>query len=259
MKVKFTNLLTRKRLLFGLFLIGVLLLSYLAFFSNIYLKLFFYEKIWVHRVNSIEKLSEVSNHFSGVEVDVVFLDSLQVFDVSHPPTPSINLNLKEYLQSCSNSQMHFWIDFKNLSITNFNTALNRLNEILDQLSIERSRVIVESPRVWQLSRYQDAGYSTSYYLNWPGLYKMDEGLLEESIETIKSYTDNDEKIFISSNYHDYTIMKHYFPKQQKLLWLTGNEKEYSIAIMERLYLYKILMDESVKVLLVQYDSKSGNR
>ena len=45
----------------------------------------------------------------------------------------------------------------------------------------------------------------------------------------------------------------------KLFWLTGGEKEYESFIQERLFLFEVLRDETVKVLLVKVNSETGER
>jgi hypothetical protein len=58
-------------------------------------------KVWAHRVNSIEKLAQTGALYSGVELDLVFVDEGEAafFDVNHPPAPSIGLSLDAYLSS----------------------------------------------------------------------------------------------------------------------------------------------------------------
>lgn len=232
---------------------------YRALFSNTLLHHFFSKKIWVHRVNSIEKLDEVSNKFYGVELDVVFIDSLNSFDVTHPPEPSINLSLLEYLKSCKSSQIHFWIDFKNLNGNNMEKSLTKLKSICNQLNLDKKKFIIESMNPNYLIQFKKSGFATSYYLIWPGLYRLNEDSLVKKVNIIHNNIKDNSLVQISSNYHDYEIMKDNFPTENKLLWLTGEEKEYSSSVKERFFLYKILMDNKVKVLLVEYNSKAINR
>src|SRR5690554_6067423 len=77
------------------------------------------EKIWAHRVNSLEKLASVQNKYTGVELDVVFDTLTNTFDVTHPPTPSIGLSLEQWLQTLDGDK-GVWIDFKNLTAANKN-------------------------------------------------------------------------------------------------------------------------------------------
>jgi len=249
--------LKRKALLYLITVLWLFIFLYISLFSNTLLQYIFYEKLWVHRVDSKEKLSEVEDKFYGVELDVVFIDSLNTFDITHPPEPSINLNLLDYLKSCKNNQLHFWIDFKNLNQLNEISALKRLNFICNQLQMDKNRFIVESPEPELLKEYELDGYLTSFYLPWPGLHQLKKDTLENMLIYLNKKVQKTN--YISSNYHDYKIVEEHFPKANKLFWLTGGEKEFSSVIKERLFLYEILMNNKTKILLVEYDSRARNR
>jgi hypothetical protein len=231
----------------------------LFFFSDILIKFFYHEKIWVHRVNSIEKLQEVKNDFFGVELDIVFLDSLNTFDVTHPPEPSIDLSLFDYMSASNSTELHFWLDFKNLDHKNSEQSAIRLIAICDELGVSKDRVIVESTRINAVNQFKDAGFKVSYYLPWPGLHQLANDSLIGMINLIKVNVNKYQPDQISSNYHDYHIMKNEFPMYSKLFWLTGSETEHSNLLKERLFLYEILRDDKVSILLLEYDSKTGNR
>jgi len=228
-------------------------------FSDLFLQLMFREKIWVHRVNSIEKLKEVENNFFGVELDVVFLDAENIFDVTHPPEPSIDLSLYQYMKSCESDELHFWIDFKNLNERNFEASIRQLDIICSQLSIDKERIIVESTMANLIGEFKERGYDISYYLPWPGLSHLTGDSLREELVHIGEKVERNGLSQISSNYHDYEIMKNQFPNKKKLLWLTGSNKTYTNSVKEWLYLYDILEDEKVQIILMKYDSDTGER
>ncbi|MBL4667660.1 MAG: hypothetical protein JKY30_00135 [Flavobacteriales bacterium] len=253
------NSLGRKKLIFFSLFIVIILITYLTLFSNVFLQFVFHEKIWVHRVNSIEKLEEVKKDFFGVEVDVVFLESLNVFDVTHPPEPSISLNLLTYLNFCKLNQIHVWLDFKNLNERNAEESLARLNSICSELSLNKENFIIESTNYKSINLFENNGYEISYYLPWPGLFQLKGDSLLNMLSEIESNIEKNNLNQISSNYHDYQIMKKRFPAKSKLFWLTGNNHEFTSSIKERLYLYEILMDEKVKILLMEYESEVRNR
>lgn len=245
-------------LFFGLICLASL--SYFIFFSNSFLLWLFEDKIWVHRVNSIEKLNEVQTKFNGVELDIVFLDSLNEFDINHPPEPSIQLFLDNYLSSVNkNSSLHFWLDFKNLEIENQKNALNKLNSICDSLSLNRIQIIVESGNVALLTEFSKAGYEISYYLHWPGLYSLDKNQFQNQLTQIKSNLESlNYQGYLSSDYRDYYILKENFPKHKILLWLEhpfGKENKFK----DRIQLYKLLLDNQVKILLMKYKSNIKER
>ena len=92
-----------KRLKKAIKLIGVLLFFAVVYNYNPYQFEFLghYDKIWAHRVNTLEKLSFSTPFFNGVELDLVYTDG--VLDITHPPTPSIGLNLEAYLEALNPS------------------------------------------------------------------------------------------------------------------------------------------------------------
>ncbi|PIQ14792.1 MAG: hypothetical protein COW67_11890 [Flavobacteriales bacterium CG18_big_fil_WC_8_21_14_2_50_32_9] len=248
----------KKILIFCIVLATLLTITYKGLVSDFFLKKLHHEKTWVHRVNSIEKLKEVNSKFSGVELDVVFDSVLATFDVNHPPAPSIGLNLLEYLKSNTESELYFWLDFKNLSSENATLSLKRLEFLCTELTIPKKQFIVEASQPEFLKLFAKSGFQTSYYLHWPGLYQLSEENLTETISHIK---DNifPELSFISSSYHDYEIMQYYFPDHEKLLWLTENETKKTTKIQEHFYRIKVANDPKVKVLLIQIKTKASNR
>ncbi|MCP4548685.1 MAG: hypothetical protein GY835_19685, partial [bacterium] len=128
----------------------------------------FRERIWPHRVNSIGKLREVTRIFRGLELDVVFLEEENRFDVNHPPAPSIGLTLESFWAAVGTpSPYGFWLDFKNLSAQNHRAALDRLAALADRFELTREAVIVESQQPLLLDAFGKAGFSTSYYLPTP--------------------------------------------------------------------------------------------
>lgn len=248
----------KKILVFGIVLATLLIIAYKGVTTDFFLTQLHDDKIWVHRVNSIEKLQEVNSTFSGVELDVVFDSALEVFDVNHPPAESIGLNLLEYLKSNTESDLNFWIDFKNLSPENASQALKRLEFLCTELNIPQKQFIVEATQPELLKLFANSGFQTSYYLHWPGLYQLSEENLSETISQIKANI-FPELSYISSSYHDFELLNQHFPNQEKLLWLTENETKFSSTIKEHWHRMEIVNHPKTKVLLVQIKTNASNR
>ena len=133
-----------KRIL-ALFLLFCSFVVIVINYQNELLLKLFPEKIWVHRVNFIDKLQEINTKFSGVEVDVIFIEDKNIFDVNHPPAQSIDLSLFKYLSSIKlTSNNSFWIDFKNLSEDNMENSCLKLDSICKELKLNREQFIIES-------------------------------------------------------------------------------------------------------------------
>ncbi|MFT4645566.1 MAG: hypothetical protein ACI8ZX_001983 [Planctomycetota bacterium] len=238
----------------------VLVLFILIFFSikyvffNTILQSIANDKIWIHRVNSIEKLKEVQKKFTGVELDLVFNDTSINFDVTHPPAISINLSLEEYFKN-NKKDLYYWLDFKNLNKTNQLEALQHLDYICKKNKIDKSKLIVESPQIGLLSIYKEAGYQISYYYHWPGLFSLAATDRIAHIKYMKKQISTNAEIILSADYRDYEILKKEFPDRTKMFWITKNV----FSIKEMFALTATIQDKKVKSLLIQYKSKAKNR
>ncbi len=229
----------------------------IAFLSNSTLQFLFKNKVWAHKVNSIEKLDEASKLFPGAELDAVFYAKGNYFEVNHPPDKSINLSLTDYFKSLSNNHKYkYWIDFKNLNEENEVQSSNTLDSITKLVGITNSHIIVESMNPQFLKSFRDKGFFTSYYLP-EDLCSMNADILNETLDKIKTNIRLYDIPYISANYKDYPIIKTNFPDKKILTWFTvyGSMNKISARIL----LYKILCDENVEVLLIPFHSKKGNR
>ena len=54
-------------------------------------------KVWLHRVNSVERAVRMAKQYRGMEIDVMYDSAADAFDVGHPPAPSIGLSLDRLL------------------------------------------------------------------------------------------------------------------------------------------------------------------
>jgi len=92
------------------------------------------QKIWVHRVNSLEKLEQVAGQFAGIEVDVVFDSNKNRFDVNHPPAKSIGLTLRSFLEKVvsvirESGSLDLWLDVKNANHENIDQIIMGLEKL----------------------------------------------------------------------------------------------------------------------------------
>ncbi len=75
-------------------------------------------KIWAHRVNSVERLKWIQQRFKGVEADVVFDSAAGNFWVYHPPGKG-ELKLDDYLHELtSKDSCYAWLDMRGLNRSN---------------------------------------------------------------------------------------------------------------------------------------------
>ncbi len=231
-----------------------------------YIEAKYIDKIWIHRVDSKEKLIEVNTIFDKYEVDVVFQSKNKLFDVNHPPAKSINLNLLDYFKAIKiNNKNMFWLDFKNLSSENKQYAYNRIDTICKKLKIKHKQLIIESTNPKHLAIFRENGYMTSYYLP-AHINKLKVNLVATKFEVINQMIIDTKPNFISADSVDYSLIKEHLHKLKMLTWSFQFYKfriinpKVLISELKNVYFKnKILSDKNVKVVLFQYKSKNGDR
>ena len=234
-------------------LIIVIFFSSLGFIfcSNYMLKLFFSKKIWAHKINTVDRLNKAKTEFKGLELDVVFYNDSNYFDVNHPPTPSTNLSLKSYLSNHDKAiSNQYWIDFKNLNNLNKKESSNHIIRLISEYKIEKSKIIVESTEPLPLKQFSNNSLKTAYYLP-SNLRKIDSNHLRTELNRIQENITNNKPSYISSDYRNYLILKERFPKYKKLFWFTGYGS--TNIFVARFFLWNILLDDNVDVLLIPFN------
>lgn len=213
-----------------------------------------YNKVFAHRVNSIEKQNQALKYFKGIEFDLVYLKAKDVLDVNHPPAESIGLTFENYLKNIKNKSHPFlWLDIKKLDTTNEAGILLKLNTLFELKKYPKSKVLIETLSPEALPKFTKAGYLTSYYLK-PGLYKLKGEALIKEVNKIKSILELQPNIGISSSFLDYDVMHEFFPNKTKYVWVLSSS--YGTKYRE---IRTILEDETVAVVLSKFRSFTGNR
>ena len=213
-----------------------------------------YDKVWAHRVNSVEKLESAIHFFEGVELDLVYVADKNVLDVNHPPAESIGLDFKSYLSVIdSDIQPFLWLDIKNLNATNAHLVHDRLIMLLEGKEYPLNKILVETTEPHALAMFSSSGFNTSYYLP-SGLVQMSDEELNRNILSIQEKLEAQPSLGISSDCQDYNIMAKYFPDRSKYLWAL-----LPAFHIETSFLKKPLNDETVKVMLIKYNALRGNR
>jgi glucan phosphoethanolaminetransferase (alkaline phosphatase superfamily) len=124
-----------------------------------------YRRVWAHRVDTLGKLQQAMELFTGVELDVTPEDG-KLF-VYHPPAPNLGIELRTYLQvAARRPDLRFWLDMKLPEAVPDALVARALGDLDREFGL-RSRSIVELPpdysrgglakdlssRGWRVSRY----------------------------------------------------------------------------------------------------------
>ncbi|WP_375238537.1 hypothetical protein, partial [Aurantibacter sp.] len=175
----------KKQLVWLLF--GVVILGYLYRYSPYKIEgIGYYNKIWAHRANSIDKANSAANYFNGFELDLIYNEISNTFDINHPTTESIGLTFETYLNKIEvNEQPFMWLDIKNLKTDNSALIFKRLDMLFSKNNFKKSKALVESKYPEALEIFNAFGYKTCYYLPTK-LYTSSKKELSEQINIIKS-------------------------------------------------------------------------
>ena len=213
-----------------------------------------YDKIWAHRVNSVEKLKSAVHYFKGVELDLEYDSRKNLLDVNHPPSESIGLNFEDYISNLKVDETpYMWLDIKNLNLNNCELIFKKLVTIFEAKNYPLEKVLIESTHPESLKNFSDNGFMTSYYLP-SNLNLKTEIELKSEISKIKKFIDKEPQHGISTDYHDYKILKQYFPKHKKNIWILVSSFSTEFSTIS-----DILNDSTVAVVLVNYKAIKGNR
>ncbi len=214
-------------------------------------------KVWAHRVNSLEKLNYTQKFYQGIELDLVFDSISNTFDVNHPPTESINLNLDTYFSNINDKDLKLWLDFKNLSEANTEKSSEVLDQLAKKYSLKNENILVESTVMHNLQTFKSKGFRTSFYL--PQLVGLtDESKLMPTVDSIKQLLIQYPTTGISCNVNAYEVVSKYFKNEQKFLWHIY--KPYSRhQIKNYCDFRKYVSDPTVEAVLIQVALPVGNR
>ena len=206
----------------------------------------FPEKVWVHRVNSVERAVLMAKEYRGMEVDATYDSTASAFDVGHPPVPSAGISLNRLLAAVPDIRHHyFWIDLKNLTDANAPAACRVLLATARRYGVV-SRMIVESTNPRALGCFTDSGFYTSYYL-FPesGLERMDTEQLTRYYEEVKANLAASNVNALSSSYRSLPFIEAYFPDTDILLWYLEPGKNLrrhaALAYLERKSRVKVVL------------------
>jgi hypothetical protein len=242
--------------IFFISILGILIIIFFVLKFQIHIFHFFYKnKTWVHKVNTLQKLNSVNDKFVGVELDIFYVDSLNVLDIYHPPEKSNNLFFESYLIN-DKINYKYWLDLKNLTVANQLKIIQRLNYLVNAYKLNKSSIIIESTKSNLLKLFSDNNFITSYYLP-SELYRTDKEELLKKCEIIKVNINNYSTNFISTNYLDYSIIKKEFPKKEILTWIIDDNpkinsfKNLRKSLSKFKHRLKVFRDKKVKVVLVK--------
>jgi hypothetical protein len=182
-------------------------------------------KVWLHRVDSIERAVRMARAFAGMEIDVVFDSAAGYFDVGHPPLPPSGISLDSLFGAVPTVERHyFWLDFKNLTAGNATAACQVLRGIAQRRGLV-GHLIVESPNPRALTCFTSAGFYTSYYLFADqGIEALDTARLRGYYEEVRATLAESRVNAVSASYEALPFIEAYLPRANALLWYLSHDR-----------------------------------
>lgn len=248
----------RKKLIFFIWAILILAgLRYAYKFTPYRLEfLGHYDKVWTHRVNSLEKQEAALLFHKGIEVDLDYIEELDFLDINHLPAPSIGLSFEEYVHNIPNKKgyPYLWLDIKELDTLNNQRIFNKIAPVLRCKKYPLEKVLVEGMQPEALEIFKKEGFKVTYYLPWY-LHDLSESELLSEINTLKNMEKRFPQTAFSTNTSQYELIKKHFPDKELYLWAEGHRPVKDFFLFR-----KILKDTLVIAVLSPYRSyKGGNR
>lgn len=205
------------------------------------------DKLWAHRVNSLEKRVEFKNSFPNFEVDVTVrvdpLDGDVVLDVTHDEDTTFGLTFDEYIPIIGEGEK-VWLDIKNLSVDNNKKVLEKLDSFVSDHGMEKSQFIIETRDHKALELLTRNDNYTSYYVDFD---EIDEDTIRHlecvaQTEYAKAFS------FPSSQYRD--IRDNI--SDEDIDFLTWAHRETQIEFLLNPFNNRLLEgDDRLKVILIK--------
>jgi hypothetical protein len=204
-------------------------------------------KVWLHRVNWINKAKQFQYSYSGFELDVYYDDLYKTFLVKHDVTDTTTLTLSTWMMAITDpSRLGYWLDFKNLDSLNKDMALSELLRIRQNFGLIKETIVVESSSPGCLVNYKRLNFRPSFYIP---TFDPDNITQEQEIyfrDFTQKYIDQSGIETISAYSWQHDFMQKWFPTMNKLLWFLDS---YDAAVKDSV-IEAIGKDPTVEILLV---------
>lgn len=202
-------------------------------------------KLWAHRVNTVDDANHAFEEFDGIETDIRFLSDLNEFQTGHDSASGLSLkSFFEGINECSNH--YYWLDFKNLSEDNADLALQELKDLMSLFHLE-NKIIIESYHAELLSKFKSETIFTSLWVEEINAV-IPVIAIRQLAQRVKEDINNFGFDAISCSYTMNDFVQKYFSKYNVHLWTNGLSGDSGREII-----HNLALNQNVKIILVDYD------
>ncbi len=201
-------------------------------------------KRWLHRANTIEKANTGLQSYPGMEVDVIYYQGADRFDVRHRWfAMASGLTLANLLAETRSPDLALWLDFKNATWWNAPAAAKRMLILIHRHNLA-GRVVVEAKEPAALEQFNKLGIATSYWVEHfePGSRPLEQ--LRETAQALRETLDRYQISAISCHYEMVPFLQEYLPGVRLHVWTNGLKlprDEARIAELEAVPMIKVIL------------------
>jgi len=206
-------------------------------------------KIWAHRVNTLEEIEKKHQLFEGMEVDLIYSNYKNTLYVAHDEKDTLrNILLEDWILHIPNPEKNwYWFDLKNLNKKNAKNIASLLVRVANEHGIFH-KTICESKDVKALSVLKGNNLAVSYWISSDvSLRKFTGNIIwKKRIERKIAYLKPNA---LSSFSWMHPLLATSFPNENILYWhITKNKTPENVEFVREL-----CGMPNVKIVLVDYD------
>jgi hypothetical protein len=205
-------------------------------------------RLWVHRVNSVERYELLKDKFTGFETDINYDPGTHAFYVYHPPLTGKTaiLPLSSFLQKIDFTTKNLWLDTRSVDTSNMHEALNALAQATDTLSFNHNVFIVELYDITAAKLFAENGFPVAFNVS----DQLLKGLLKSKVlrDSINKELRNIE--YISQEFRYVTDLKKCFPDKMIITW----RPEFKVFFNTQ-EIQELLDDPQIEIILVNIKSR----
>jgi hypothetical protein len=205
------------------------------------------ERLWVHRVNSIERYELLKEKFTGFETDIYFDDNAGFF-VSHdaPTSNKDTLSINRFLQHVNLHKKRIWFDTRGVNAANATRALAAL-QATDKSNAVKNACIVELYDADAAGLFAKNGYTVSLNISTETFDRLHND--PHYYETIKHKLQSVK--YVSQESGKIDLLKKFFPSHKIITWHLQFSDYFRINRIQ-----KILDDRQVEIILLNIKSRN---
>ena len=145
------------------------------------------------------------------------------------------------------------LDIKNLNENNMKAARNRLEQLCQKYAIPRRHFIVETRNLNALAYFTQAGFYTSYYVDFPKPSELDDEAIDTCITHLQRVADSHKVCALSFPGWWYADIHEKLHRDIDLL--TWKHRTTELGMLFFPHNRRMLADEQLKVILVKSPSE----